>query len=552
MQITNIASGLRFDNLRGDLYGGVTAAVIALPLALAFGVASGAGPMAGLYGAIFVGFFAAMFGGTPTQISGPTGPMTVVMATVITQYAHEPALAFTVVMMGGAFQILFGVLKLGRLISLVPITVVSGFMSGIGCIIIILQLGPLVGHASPQGGIMATVTALPQAFMQPNWHALIVGGVTLGLVYLMPKRLSHILPPPLLALAVGSLLVLFVLSGAPVLGEIPTGAPKMHLPTLEWALFPQMLGSSLVLALLGTIDTLLTSLVADSMTRTLHQSNRELIGQGIGNMVAGLFGGIPGAGATMRTVVNIRAGGKTGLSGIVHALLLLAIILGLAPLAGHIPHAVLAGILIKVGVDIIDWRYLTHIKYAPRPGVAIMFLVFGLTVFVDLILAVGVGLVAASLLFVKRMADLQVAQTQARNASIDNTRLQEEEQKILAAHAGSVVLYHLSGPVSFGGAKGMVQGLALGGGHKVVVLDFSEVTLIDTTGAFAVEDLIYRAHASNQRILFSALLPQGKKTLAGLGILGMLPAEHVFATRLEAVRHAATMVDADPLAQPAA
>jgi len=246
----------------------------------------------------------------------------------------------------------------------------------------------------------------------------------------------------------------------------------------------------------------------------------------------------------MRTVVNIRSGGKTGLSGVIHALILLAVILGLAPLASQIPHAVLAGILIKVGIDIIDWRYLTHIKYAPRPGVAIMFMVFGLTVFVDLILAVGVGLVAASLLFVKRMADLQIAHTHARNVSLDNARLHEEEQRILAANAGSIILYHLGGPVTFGGAKGMMRGLALGGGHKVVVLDFSDVTLIDTTGAFAVEDLIYRAQAGDQHILIAGLPRQGERTLAGLGILGMLPAEHVFSSRIEAIRHADRMVSA--------
>lgn len=551
MQITRIATGLRFDNLRGDLFGGVTAAIIALPLALAFGVASGAGPMAGLYGAIFVGFFASLFGGTPTQVSGPTGPMTVVMATVIMQYAHEPAMAFTVVMMGGLFQILFGVLRIGRLVSLVPFTVVSGFMSGIGCIIIILQLGPLVGHAAPQGGIVAAVMALPDFYAHPNWHALAVGVLTVAMVYLMPKRLSRILPAPLLALVVGAVLVLVVLPEAPVLGAIPTGAPQPHLPTLEWAALPQMLSSALVLALLGSIDTLLTSLVADTMTRTQHQSNRELIAQGIGNMAAGLFGGIPGAGATMRTVVNIRSGGRTGLSGIIHALLLLAVILGLSPLASAIPHAVLAGILIKVGVDIIDWRYLTYIRHAPRPGVAIMFLVFGLTVFVDLILAVGVGLVSASLLFVKRMADLQIAQTHARNASLE-AYLREEEAKILASHAGTIILYHLSGPMSFGGAKGMMQGLALGNGLKVVIVDFSDVTLIDTSGAFAVEDLLHRADAGGQQILISGLGAQGRKMMDSLGILKPVPREHIFDTRIEAIRHAADMVASDDAEQPAA
>ena len=546
-----VFSGLRFDNIRGDLFGGITAAVIALPLALAFGVASGAGPMAGLYGAIFVGFFAALFGGTATQVSGPTGPMTVVMAAVVTQYAHEPTMAFAVVVMGGAFQILFGVLRLGKLVSLVPITVVSGFMSGIGCIIIILQFGPLLGHANPGGGTVGALMGWPAAIAHVNWHAAVVGGLTLGMVCLMPARFTRIVPPPLLALIIGALLVLFVLPNAPVLGEIPTGVPMPKLPTLELAALPDMVGSALILALLGSIDTLLTSLVADSMTRTVHQSNRELIGQGIGNVVAGLFGGIPGAGATMRTVVNIRAGGKTGLSGMIHALVLLGLILGLAPLAERIPHAVLAGILIKVGIDIIDWRFILRLKYAPRPGVAIMLLVFGLTVFVDLILAVSVGLVAASLLFVKRMADLQVATGRSADTGFDDLPLDEEIRRVLRENADSLVVFRFSGPVSFGGAKEMMRGLSAGIGTKVIVLDLSAVTLIDTTGAFAIEDLITRAAAGGQEVLVSGLPVQSRKMLMGLGILDAVKPDHVFGDRTAAIRFAADLITAEPALDPA-
>jgi SulP family sulfate permease len=429
--------GLRFDNLRGDIYGGLTAAVVALPLALAFGVASGVGPVAGLYGAIFVGFFAAIFGGTPSQVSGPTGPMTVVMAGVFTQYGHDPAMAFTVVMLAGAFQIAFGFFKFGRYISLVPFPVISGFMSGIGCIIIILQIAPLIGQATPEGGPLMALAGLPDLLLAPQVDATIVGVLSLAIVYLTPAHISRIVPSPLIALLVGSLLVFFVLPAAPVLGEIPTGLPQPHLPTFTVEAVPGIVQSALVLALLGSIDSLLTSLIADNITQTQHDSDRELVGQGIGNFFAGAFGAIPGAGATMRTVINVRTGGRTPISGALHALVLLAIVLGLGGLAQHIPHAVLAGILIKVGIDIIDWPYLRRIREAPRAGVFFMLVVLLLTVLVDLITAVGVGIVLASLLFVKRMSDLQLANIKAITGETDEPSLSEAEKAALAPAAGA-------------------------------------------------------------------------------------------------------------------
>jgi len=315
-------------NLRGDIYGGITAAIIALPLALAFGVSSGAGPIAGMYGAIFVGIFAALFGGTPSQISGPTGPMTVVMAATFTQYtAYDPimgpALAFTVVMMGGLFQILFGVLKLGKYIELVPFPVVSGFMSGIGVIIIILQLPAFFGYATPSGGIIASLKALPEFILNPINQAMILGAISLIIASFLPNKINRIIPAPLLALICGTLIFLFLFPEkiASTLGNIPTGFPSPQKPTFEASLITDMIKSALVLAVLGAIDSLLTSLVADNLTRTHHNSDKELIGQVIGNTVAGIFGGLPGASTTMRTVVNIRAGGQTKISGVLHAVI---------------------------------------------------------------------------------------------------------------------------------------------------------------------------------------------------------------------------------------
>lgn len=533
-----IVHGFRGDNIRGDIYGGVTAAVVALPLALAFGVASGAGPIAGLYGAIAVGFFAAIFGGTPAQISGPTGPMTVVMAAVVTQYAGNPAMAFTVVMLGGLLQILFGVLKLGRYINLMPFPVISGFMSGIGFIIIILQFAPFLGQTNPPGGPLAALLNFPVLLANPVGDAVALGAISLGIVFLMPASINRILPSPLVALGVGTVLALFLFTGAPILADVPTGLPSLQMPTLTVEDFPDIVGSALVLAVLGSLDSLLTSLIADNSTRTNHESDRELIGQGIGNTIAGLIGGLPGAGATMRTIVNVRAGGRTPISGALHAAILLAVVLGLAPLAEHIPHAVLAGILFKVGIDIIDWDYLRRIRRAPRVGVLFMLIVLGLTVFVDLIVAVAVGVVMASLLFVKRMADLQNESIRTITGETEDAPLSDEARAILKSAEGRLLLFHLGGPMSFGVAKGMGRCFSVSNKFEALVFDLTDVPLIDSSASLALRDGIKQARADGRPVFMAGARPKVEEMLDRLGVFDHLPGGHKFATRAEALRAA--------------
>ena len=538
--------GLHFKNLRGDIYGGLVAAVVALPLALAFGVASGAGAIAGLYGAIFVGFFAALFGGTPAQVSGPTGPMTVVMAGIIAQFGHEPALAFTAVILGGGLQILLGASGIGQYITLMPYPVISGFMSGIGCIIIILQLGPLVGHAAKQEGVLATLTALPEFFTDPVYDAVIAGLLTLGIVFFTPERIGKLAPPPLLALLVGTPLIALFLPNAPVIGTIPTGFPTLIMPTMHLDAITLVMEEAVVLALLGSIDSLLTALVCDNMTRTQHDSNRELVGQGIGNMVAGLFGGLPGAGATMRSVVNVRTGGRTPISGVLHSLVLVAILVGVGPLAERIPLAVLAGILLKVGVDIIDWRFLRHVFQAPRADVLIMSIVLLMTVLVDLITAVGVGMVLASLFFVKRMANLELANLKVITAPTEETQLSDEEAAILSRNNGRIVLIHINGPMGFGSAKDMVRRLESVrqfANFKCVVLDLSAVPVIDGTAALSVEDMLRMVKAHRQHLFFVGMQPAVTQVLEGFGVLKLVQPGHHYPRRLEALRHAAQAID---------
>ncbi|MDT3777404.1 SulP family inorganic anion transporter [Nitrospira sp. MA-1] len=533
--------GLHFNNIRGDLYGGLVAAVVALPLALAFGVTSGLGAIAGLYGAIFVGFFAALFGGTPAQASGPTGPMTVVMAGIILNFADEPAVAFTAVILGGGFQVLFGLMGFGRYITLVPYPVISGFMSGIGGIILILQVAPFLGLEA-KSKVVANLMAMPEYLASFSLPAMLVGSLTLAIVYLTPASIGKRLPPVLLALIVGTTVGEMFFPTLPVIGDIPSGFPTLIWPTMHTSTLLLMVEEALVLALLGTIDSLLTSLVCDNMTRTQHDSNRELIGQGIGNMAAGFFGGLPGAGATMRSVANIRTGGRTPISGMFMAVVLLGTLLGLGPLAEKIPLAVLAGLLIKVGFDIIDWRFLKHMVQAPRTEVLVMIVVLLVTVLVDLITAVGIGVVLASVMFVKRMADLELENLSVITGASNETPLLKEEQRILDRNCERIIMIHVNGPMSFGSAKDMVRRLESVKGFNSfssVVLDLTSVPSIDGTAALAIEDMLLMVKTHQQHVFFVGMRPGVARVLKGLGVLDQVPPEHRYPLRLDALRHAA-------------
>ena len=486
-------------NLHGNLFGGITAAIVALPLALAFGISSGAGPVAGLYGAIIVGFFAAIFGGTPTQISGPTGPMTVVMtATIASFIAENPdnglALAFTTVFLGGCIQILFGFLRIGKYIIMVPYPVISGFMTGIGVIIILLELGPLLGFPA-EGSIVQAVAALPAQFYQFDISALSVGLLTLAIIYLWRGKASRIIPGPLLALILGTLALglFFPDSRIERIGEIPSAFPKLQMPVFEWSLVAEMLVKALMLAVLGSIDSLLTSLVADNVTGTQHNSDKELIGQGIGNAVAGLFGGLPGAGATMRTLVNIRAGGTGPVSGATHALILLAIVTGLGFLFGSIPLAVLAGILIKVGIDIIDWPFVKRIHRLPRFPAALMLLVFFITVFVDLITAVFVGVFIKNLVTINKLSQLELGNVIFSNGTENNEQLTDSERKLLEQHGGEAVLLRITGPLSYAVARGLTGTLKQFQQQKLLIVDMTRSSIIGISTAMVLEELINRA-----------------------------------------------------------
>jgi sulfate permease, SulP family len=521
-----------FSNIRGDLTGGFTAAVVALPLALAFGVASGAGPIAGLWGGISVGFLAALFGGTPSQVSGPTGPMTVIMTSVITllvgRYgaANGLPLAFAVVLLAGGFQVLFGLMKLGQYITMMPYTVISGFMSGIGVIITVLQLPTLLG-VELNGSIPAIVAALPGALGSLNPTALVVGLASFALVMLYPKGWNTLLPGPLVALVLMTLAsVLWLPSDAlPRLGTIPSGLPPLVIPRLEWGELRTLSGFAFTLAVLGSIDSLLTSLVADNITRSQHDSDRELIGQGIGNMAAALVGGLPGAGATMRTVTNVQAGGRTPLSGIVHALVLLGITLGAGSLASPIPLAVLAGILLKVGLEIIDWNFIFRAPLISWTTTGLMWLVLILTVFWDLVTAVVVGVFLANILTIKRQTDVQRRRMRTLqglpadgDGQGDCDHLSPEEREILARCGRRLLLLELSGPLSFGAGKFLSQQLSSVDDFQTLVLDLSQVPLLGVTAALAIETICLDCRDQNRRVWIVSDNPQPVERLRRLGV----------------------------------
>lgn len=544
----NPVNGLHFKNLKGDFTGGLTAAIVALPLALAFGVLSGAGPMAGVYAAIFVGFFAAITGGTAAQISGPTGPMTILMTTIFLQYTtadpvHGVAIAFTVVMLAGVFQMLFGFFKAGHYFNMIPHPVISGLMSGLGLTIILLQIAPLLGHANT-GTAWHSLLQLPSVIAHPATETALIGVSALILMYFQPKSIGKYIPSPLTAVVLGTIsyLLLFPDSMVHTVGEIGSVLPELHWPVYSGELITDIVKSALALAILGSIDTLMTSLVADNISRSHHNPDRELLGQGIGNIFSGLAGGIAGAGASMRTVINVRHGGQTPLSGIFHSLIIIVLIAILAGYIHLIPQAALAAVMIKVASDLIDWDYMKRLHKAPKPAILIMFTVLLLTVFIDFIIAIGTGITMASLVFMKRLSDLQLEKTTAITHPDEEAPLNDEEKQLLKQAGGRLLLFHVSGPMSFGAAKSMVKRVSSVDNYEALVLDLSDVPLIDFTSSLAIEDIILDAQEAGHHIFISGVRDNVENALDKQGILSLLLEGHQYDNRLDAIKHACELL----------
>jgi SulP family sulfate permease len=561
------------NNIKGDLFGGITAGIVALPLALAFGIqafggvndptAASMGALAGIVGATMLGFFAALFGGTHSQISGPTGPMTVVTATLIggVWASSGGSLADVLISMSlagifcGLFQILFGVIKLGKYIRYIPYPVLSGFMSGIGVIIILQQIYPLVGLKG-SGTMIDLLMGIPEAVSQGiSVTALLLGLGTIAIIYLFPLITKKV-PATLVALIVMTVVSLFCnLDGKYIIGDIPSGLPLpffakagLDMASVNWlGVLKAAIIPGLTLAGLGSIDTLLTSVVADNITKTKHNSNKELIGQGIGNAIAGLFCGLPGAGATMRTVVNVKSGGRTQISGMIHALLLLAVLLGLGSLVKYVPLSVLAGILITVGWGIIDFKGFKDLLRIPKADAVVLIVVFLVTVFVDLLTAVGIGMVIACVLFMKRASDLVEGGYSSSTMSsadihkglpspglpnFDKTVPWHDEGGITDEMRQHIYIQRLNGPIFFGTINKFKEVMEdVPSDAKVVIIRMKLVSFMDQSGLYAMETAIKDLQARGIMVLMTIIQPQPMYMLRTLNVIpSVVPEEHTFKT----------------------
>lgn len=535
---------------RGDLYGGIVAAVVSLPLALAFGVTSGLGAIAGLYGAMVVGVLAALFGGTPGQTSGPTAPIAVAVAAIVANHSDHLDEVFTILIMAGLIQILMGLSKAGRFISYTPYSVVSGFMSGIGLMIIIINLLPFLGEPVAKGGPRDVFQLLPGAVSNFNVQGFTLAALTLGIAIFWPRRLSDYLPNYLAALLIGTVVGELWLTGSPVIGEVPIGVPELRMPAFS---IDQLLGAiqpAIILALLGSIDSLVTALTVDALCNTRHNPNKELLGQGLGNTAAGMIGALPGAGSTMDTMVNIRSGGRTPISGVMRSLIILGLVLGLGRFVEAIPHAVMAGMLVKIGWESIDWQFIKRSLHVQRTHLTVMLITMGLTVVVDIVAAVAIGLIAAGLASSRQLERLQLDSV-VSVPLLDHSFLDDDAAELLAgeppggrgtpadddgevfsARAG---LIKLRGSFTVASSNRLVETIGADiRDHEIVILDFSETIYVDDSASMVVERMINIAREEKTECIVMGLRGLPAETLQGFDVFRQVPVEHFVGTLDEA------------------
>ncbi len=540
--------GLNFSNLKGDFWGGLTAGIVTLPLALAFGLQSGLGAVSGLYCAIILGLIAVVLGGTPTLISTPTGPMTVVATLVISQVIASAGslesgmgTIIGIFLMAAVFQIIFGVIKIGGYVKYIPFPVLSGFMTGIGVILISLEIYPLVGLVSPKD-IIKVFLNLPQAFAQLNIQAVALGGMTLFIIFALPK-LTKAIPASLAALIIGTSISVFFGLSVPVIGDIPQGLPSLqiqHLPNFDIHKIPFVLSAALTLGALGCIDTLLTSVVADQITKTRHKSNRELIGQGLGNFTSALFGGLPGAGTTMSTIVSIKAGGRTRWAGVISSIFLVGVLFGLGQYVQYVPIPVLAAILIMVGFDIIDYRGLKQLAKVNRAEGAILVTVLVMTVFVDLIEAVAVGMILSSVIFMKKMGDIGEGKVELfplHMLKVMKPCNLREEFILPRDLADQVYVKTISGPVFFGFSYSLQENIKKLPKITTIIFEMNRVPYIDQSAANVYESVIQDLKKQDIEVWLANINGQPLKMFRDTGLIPkIISQDRIFEDIFECVR----------------
>ena len=523
-RVSQLRHHYSFQTMFGDVLGGITAAVVGLPVALAFGVSSGLGAAAGIYGAVAVGFFAAVFGGTRSLISGPTGSMTVAMAVIVTSYAENIGQAFTIVIMAGLIQMLFGFLRIGRFVSYTPYSVIAGFMTGVGIIILSVQILPFMGADPVTGGPVEALRNLPGIIEGFDLSAVGIAGVTLGVAIIWPSRLDKYLPSTLVALFAGIIVTVLWFSNAPTIGAVPTDLPVFKLPALSFDALVRAIEPAMVLALVGSADTLLTALVGDSMTRGRHDPNKELFAQGIGTVVTGFIQGLPGSGAIPSTIANIRAGGRTVVSGVIAVVILVVMILVLGDYVARIPNALLAGVLMKVALDTMEWRFVTRLLRIQREHMVVMLLTLGLTVFLDLVTAIAVGMIAAAVTSARQFERLEldsVVSVPILDQSFFGTEVGEEDVESFSARVGLVAL---RGSFTVASSRKLLDTIGKDiREHEVVILDFSNTVYMDESAAMVIERLIETATSYETGCIVMGLAGMPARNLEALNILKQVP-----------------------------
>jgi len=523
-------------SFKGDLTGGLTAAIIALPMGLAFGLQSGLGPEAGLYTAIILAIIASLIAGTKTLISDPTGPMTIVAAGIIAKAGIDTdsgiAMIIVTFALAGLFQIAFGFIKVAQYVKYISYPVLSGFMGGIGIIIILFQWHSFFGEKTP-GKVLDIISHLPDPIIHHHWSAMILGGVTLFLIYTIPL-ISKKIPAGLIALIIGTLASLGLKEYSFIgdwhfdtIGNIPNQLPEIQLGFLESFDYSQLsvvIVSALTLAGLGTIDTLLTSVVADNITKTKHNGNRELMGQGLGNLVTALFGGIPGAGSTTGTVSNINSNGTTNLSGIFKGVFLLIVLLGLGKYLSIVPKPVLSALLISVGIGIIDFKGIKRLIKIKNSDTLVLILVISLTVFADLLVAVGVGMVLSSFFFMQRMGEIVEEQSKKGNLSEVEKKL-----KVPEAIKNRVFNYELDGPLFYGFSDQFKAQAEAIKDKDAVIINMSHVPYIDASGIYVLEEVISGFKSKNIEVVLVGVKDHIFKQFEDLEVIpNTLPEENAY------------------------
>ena len=505
-----------------DLAAGLTVGVIALPLAIGFGIASGVTPAQGLWTGIVAGFLISVLGGSRFQIGGPTGAFVPVLFAVVAQHGYAGLALAT--MMAGVMLVVMGVLKLGRLIKFIPYPVVAGFTSGIAVIILIGQLNEFLGlglkmpEHTPQ-----QVRALLGHVAGAQWQTAVIGVVTLITIYGWP-RITKKIPASIVAVVLATVLAQILGWNVATIGSkfggIPSGWPGWHPPRISLDAMRELMVPAFTIAMLGAIESLLSAMVADGMTDTRHDSNQELIGQGVANLLTPLVGGIAATGAIARTAANIRSGARSPVSGIIHALVLLVVALLAAPLAGHIPLACLSGILITVALRMGDWDTFREIWRGPKADFLVLVTAFLLTVVFDLTAGVGVGLLMAAVLFVKRMEEL----TNIHLVTPENETETAGGHSIIGKDVPpGVVLYRLDGPFFFAAAEKLEAALRGSGGKpRAVIFRMRNVPAMDASGLHAFEVAVHKLRRDGVRIFITAAQPQPMRVMDESGLVDLI------------------------------